>query len=853
MVKVCNKKYPQENEIKYKNFIEKYSFVLSDFQKWSIESIVEGNHSLITAHTGSGKTLPAEFAIDYFVSKNKKVIYCSPIKALSNEKFYDFSKKYPNISFGIITGDIKFNVEADVLIMTTEILLNKLYENNFKYTQVLSDFDEKNVSNVSNVTNEKISSLSINNFDIDINHDLACIIYDEVHYINDSERGKVWEESIIMTPKHVQMIMLSATIDNPEKFAVWIENRYDNDNKIVYLSGTNIRVVPLTHYFFITCNNRLFKILKDKVLEQEIKKVTNKPITIKNSNEQFIENNFHLIKKTLQIFENKNIRIKRSFAVNQLLDYLVKNDMLPAICFIFSRKNVEVCASEITTNLLDFDSKIPYVIKRECEQIIRKLPNYREYLELPEYIKIVSLLEKGIGIHHAGITPVLREMIEICFSKGYVKLLLATETFAVGINMPTKTVIFTDVLKYDGSGLRMLYSHEYTQMAGRAGRRGIDNVGNIFQLTNLFKNLETQDYRLMMTGNPQSLVSKFKISYNLILNLIFTKNFDFLGFIKKGMINNDISIFIKNIDNKIKETEHEIEKIMKVIFHLKTPLELLQIYLKLKTDKQLYVNKKKKEIEKKIIQIENENKITECDLNVVSNYNNKIKELEKYKEDYFKTDNYLSSNVDKILDILKCEKYIVKHEETNEIYSYKLTKKGYIASQLREVPSLIISPFIENEDFNCFSPTEMVGILGCFTNINVNEEIKNIIPYSKNEKVENFLRIIHKKINELIEIETIKNINTGVNYYVQYDTIDIFMRWCDMKNDGECRSFLQDIEKEKNIFLGDFVKGTLKLNNVALELEKIYEYFGNIEGLNAVKRIPELILKYVVTNQSLYI
>ena len=241
MVKICPKTYPKNLDEKYNHLFSKYSFSLSPFQKYAIEAIYTGNNVLVTAHTGSGKTLPAEFAIEYFTFNKKKVIYTAPIKALSNQKFYEFSRKYKNISFGILTGDIKTNPEADVLIMTTEILLNSLY-------------------------NDK------SEFDMNYN-DLGCVIFDEVHYINDPERGRVWEEAIMMLPSNVQMVMLSATIDTPENFAKWIET--NKPEKIVYLASTNERVVPLTHYGFITVTNGIYKAIKNKELEAEIKSFIN--------------------------------------------------------------------------------------------------------------------------------------------------------------------------------------------------------------------------------------------------------------------------------------------------------------------------------------------------------------------------------------------------------------------------------------------------------------------------------------------------------------------------------------------------------------------------------------------------
>jgi antiviral helicase SKI2 len=256
MVVICDKAYT--NNEQYQVHFDRFDFPLSDFQKYAIESIVEGNHVLVTAHTGSGKTLPAEFAIEHFVGQGKKVIYTSPIKALSNQKYYEFTQKYPNISFGLITGDIKINPTADVLIMTAEILMNYLFleENNTEKTEE---------------TKEDVKGAAA--FQIDIQTELACVVMDEIHYINDAERGSVWEKTILMLPRHIQMVMLSATIDSPERFASWCERGDGETGKKVYLCSTNKRAVPLTHYGFLTTNEMIFKKVKDKSVQQQIKDI----------------------------------------------------------------------------------------------------------------------------------------------------------------------------------------------------------------------------------------------------------------------------------------------------------------------------------------------------------------------------------------------------------------------------------------------------------------------------------------------------------------------------------------------------------------------------------------------------
>jgi superfamily II RNA helicase len=433
---------------------------------------------------------------------------------------------------GLITGDIKTNPDAEVLIMTTEILLNKLYQ-------------------VKSSSPAPSSSIS---FEMDIELELGCVVFDEVHFITDESRGHVWEQSIMMLPPQVQMIGLSATLDDPTKFAYWLENRGSTtkfSDKEVFLTQKQIRAVPLIHYSFITATNGVNKHIKDKTLQQEIRSAIDKPYIIQDANGVFNDTQYQTTNKILKLFEKHEIRVKRQHVLNKVTEYLVEKEMLPALCYVFSRKQLEKCAEELTTNLLEFDSKIPYTVDRECEQIIRKLPNFEEYLHLPEYLNTVKLLRKGIGIHHAGLMPILREMTELLFARGFIKILFCTETMSVGINLPVKTTIFTDVNKFNGEINRTLYSHEYTQAAGRAGRLGLDNVGHVIHLNNLFRNVDSVGYKAMMNGKPQTLSSKFKISYNLLLNLLDIGDNNLVSFASRSMVTGDLDNQMKQIHYKI--------------------------------------------------------------------------------------------------------------------------------------------------------------------------------------------------------------------------------------------------------------------------------------------------------------
>jgi superfamily II RNA helicase len=855
MVKLCTNSYPTENQIKYSTYFEKYPYSLSSFQKHSIEAIVEGHHVLVTAHTGSGKTLSAEFAIEYFVSQGKKVIYTSPIKALSNQKFYEFTRKFPHISFGILTGDIKTNPEADVLIMTTEILLNTLHtKNSLKIEPTLT---------TSTTSTTLTTSVYSNTFEMDFNNELACVVFDEIHYINDADRGKVWEETIMLLPQHIQMVMLSATLDSPEKFALWCETRGSNStqetNKIVYLASTNERVVPLIHYSFITCSQGIFKILKDKQLEMEIMKTTNTLHIIQDTKGNFNDLNYQKITKTLNTFKDKNHYVKRQHVLNTVVTTLVDNNMLPAICFVLSRKALEQCAREVTISLLEDDSKVPYIVRQECEQIIRKLPNYQEYLNLPEYLFLVSLLEKGVAIHHAGIMPILREMVELLFAKGYIKLLFATETFAVGINMPTKTVLFTDMNKFNGSTMRPLYSHEYTQMAGRAGRRGIDTIGYVIHLTNLFKNIDTTTLKTIMKNKPQTLTSKFKISYNLILNLIDKGDTNYTRFVKNSMIQRDINNKLNGYYEQLMKIEVDIENATANILACKTPIDKVQEYIQLKDKHMNSINKKRKEIERNIQQLKATYGNIDKEVDIIKQYNGKVTELKDMNELITSTTNMLDTKISKVVRILHNDNFIYMENNINDTNMnvpscrYLLTSKGKLSTFIRETHCLIFADLIETGILKKFEAKELVGILSCFTNISIKEEKQCQYPNTNNANVKACIENINEAYQSQFNVELTNFIETGIDYSIHFDLIDISMRWCECETDIDCKKLLCEISVEKDIFLGEFIKAILKINNITAEFERIAEYLGDMTFLSVLKQVPELTLKYVATNQSLYI
>jgi len=434
-------------------------FTLDRFQIESIHAI-ENNHSVVvSAATGTGKTLIADYIIDKYLKENKRIIYTAPIKALSNQKYRDFKEQYGAENVGILTGDVTINPRAPLQIMTTEIYRNMLLSN------------DPNID------------------------DLAYVIFDEIHFLGDYERETVWEESIIFSKEHTRFLCLSATIPNARQFANWVAHIKNHEVDVVIEKK---RAVPLKHLFYDS--EKGFATLKEIEEWKHLDKYPKYHKSFKNK------------KRHLQELKNR-----KKLGTVELLKEIEQKENLPCIYFCFSRALTEKKAQLIKKKR----SYLTVQESVEVKRIIReKLATTDQSVLTLNTTRILrECLGNGIGFHHAGILPVLKEIVEKLFEKGLVKVLFATETFAVGINMPAKTVCFDSLEKFDGINFRYLNSKEYFQLGGRAGRRGIDKIGYCVSLIDR-EFADIKKIKKITSADTEPLKSQFKLSYNTILNLI---------------------------------------------------------------------------------------------------------------------------------------------------------------------------------------------------------------------------------------------------------------------------------------------------------------------------------------------
>ena len=800
------------DEIQHFKTYTNNNFEFSDFQTEACLSIIKDKHVLVTAHTGSGKTLPAEFSIYYNIKvKGKKVIYTSPIKALSNQKYKEFSTKFSDIEVGILTGDIKHNPTADLLIVTTEILQNHCFKTKNKGLYL--------------------------DFNIDLENELGSVIFDEVHYIDDVDRGTVWEQTIILLPDHVPFVMLSATIGKKEHFANWISNI---TQKEVTICSSDKRVVPLVFYEFFSLPDKYIKNIKDKTKKEMFLKKTNSKLnTIKEGN-NYHYNHLSLTKKCTTELTKDKFRVHDKFVINECLEHLKHNDMFPCLLFVFSRKQVENISKQIFIDLFLPDEKDYMIRPIFTKMLVNKLENWKEYVNLPECEFYIELLEKGIGIHHAGMLPVFREIIEMMYEQKYIKVLIATETFAIGLNMPTRTVIFNSLFKHDGTQMRLLQSHEFIQMAGRAGRRNIDTIGHVILLTNNYQPLSENEYHSLFHNKPKVLTSKFRITYNLILNYLenLSKE-DFVEMIQKSLMNTDIV-------NQINISQEEIIKLNNNISTYNYLMEsniidIFQNYDSLKNKYALSSNKEKKKIKKEIHSIETSDLFSNYES--YQRYKEVVGLLKKEENILNYASTYVETQINVLFDILTINGFVNKN--------MKATPMGLNASYIHELPCLVFCDLYGHCDkFEKYSESQIVCLLSAFYELKVKDDYKTHYPsIMKNE-----FAFIEERLNYYKDKELPSELYITTKFNIQYDLIHYIEKWFNnIETIDDTRFFFHELTNEIDIFTGDFIKCCMKLVNMCNELIVFAENDNNYSFLEKINNIQRKLQKSIVSNKSMYV
>ncbi len=794
--------------------IKVFKYPLDYFQKLAIRAMNQNENVMACVATGSGKSTLADYAIALCFSKGKRVIFTSPIKALSNQKYKEFKDAYGEKNVGLMTGDIKFNPDAPCLIMTAEILRNLLYKHK-SYTKELG------------IT----SCLSL--------QDVDTVIMDEVHYINNTDRGKVWEETLIMLPPEIKLVLLSATIDRPEYLAAWLGNL---KKRTIHLISNTQRIIPLTHYLYkptpyeeladqTTRDNALITIMSNDgkwkgqgygAWEKEFNKMIDHTLPTESKEYQ---------KQAAKTYSGQN-------RLNNLVDYLKLCGLCPAICFVFSRKNCEIYAKGIQ------DSLITGKEGAEIENIFHFYTHpYRANLEtLPQYYSLLDTLKKGIAYHHSGLVPILKEVIEIIFSKGFIKVLFATETFSVGLNMPTKTVVFLEFKKPDGQP-RMLYTDEYLQMAGRAGRRGIDTKGYVIYLPMHHPEREP-DVRGMMTGRKSVIKSKMDFGFDFIFKSLHSQVYhwsdivkDSFWFIEMNAHKNRLAEEMKEINNRIEQLklefkEGEYEKIierhhLEVAFKEDGSVSIKSRQRNLDSWKNRHIGKRWDVLYsnyKSIISLqENQNSLGD-------EYDS-IDNLELFMGGYatfLEKTGFLRNIPEKFMDM----------NHTN------LTEKGILATEVNEGNPILMSElYLWYAEDRARLP-DGHALLSVFS----------LFLTGDRGSLENSVDVTCDSLDFLIQkSDELSKLSSEMYLGVPEKQWQVSLEWWNIVSDWVNETPISEIVNKYNIYEGNITRGMLKMTNLLDEWRNMATFRGDVWMLEHVADLERALLRAVVIPDSLYV
>jgi len=819
-----------------------FPYECDNFQKHSFRATEDDHDVLVCVPTSGGKTTVAIWAILHHIKRLKKrVVYTTPIKSLSNEKFNEFISKFAQygIRVGILTGDNKINPDADIILATAEILRNSLYQ-----------IDKKIEDSKYNLPDNFIDSI-------------GCVIMDEVHYMNDKDRGRVWEETIVMLPNNIQLIMLSGTVGNRDYFSRWISNCRQRNVSIVY---EPTRIIPLEHSFFV--NKKIYPFL--------------------DNNDSFNTTNFNLAKDTYKTLkEERQKRIHKDYNekedLKNLVTYLNNNDMLQAIIFSFSRHKCEVYANivgECNFNFLDKDEKkqIDYWFQ---EFILKQKDESGEckYRNIAQIYEVKKMLDCGIAYHHAGMLQNLREMIEILMKKKLIKLLFATETLCIGVNVPAKTCVFTGLKKNTGETERNINTSEYRQMAGRAGRRGIDIKGNVIILPLRDFPYDTE-LRSIVTGANLEIKSNFRFDYQTILRLANNPNINPIQTFEKSLMNAEILDQIRILNNEKRKKETELlsvdnKKIREYLDGWEEDQVKTQVLNGTGIDGKVIVKQLKEEVEY-FFQLENqqkENTLIKLSKTQIQEYNKlKTKIMgNEFMKQYFQilTQNEklqndlinLTNKTDHLCQTIKImyhNYYSVLHDlkyvksKSEFIKKEELDAKGVICSQINECNALILTEMIFKDYFNYVDSTETVALLTTMCDPIRKDKVYGLHDFEGTDSLHETLDYLDEDVKNIQEIERkYLPLENRTEMLICTDFMDASYQWAKGKT---VHQMLEYFDGEDGIPIELFCKNMMKISNILHTIIGIYKMLNkNIEIIPKLETAKDSILRDIIHVNSLYL
>ena len=766
-------------------FVQTFDFEFDPFQISACHAVEDGKGVLVAAPTGAGKTVVGEFAAYFALQAGKKCFYTTPIKALSNQKYAEFSEKFGEDRVGLLTGDTSINSEAEILVMTTEVLRNMLYAGSNTLTN------------------------------------LGAVVMDEVHYLADKFRGAVWEEVLIHLMESVQVISLSATVSNAEEFGEWLGEIRGETEVIV----SEIRPIPLFQHVLI--GNRLLDLFEQPGRVN--------PEILKREREAIRRTSLGRNRRSR--FDDSGDRLSRS----DIIEKLQVENLLPAITFIFSRIGCDAAVKQCLHAGLRLTSP------QEREEIRATALRYtqniaEEDLEVLGFTEWLAALERGIAAHHAGLLPSFKGAVEDLFQRGLVKAVFATETLALGINMPARTVVLEKLVKFNGEAHVPITPGEYTQLTGRAGRRGIDIEGNaVIQWS---PTVDSAAAAGLASTRTYPLRSSFSPSYNMSINLIA----QFGRERARRSLESSFAQFqadraVVGLTRQIRKNEASIQELMKdATCHLgdfaeyariRRSIKEVEVLLSRRDQRKSFDNRQRGHLEGELSELRKSMKGHPCHgcadredhSRLAERAGRLTRENDGLTSRVENRTHVIAKTFDQICQVL---------DHLDYIHGEKPSAQGKILTKIYAESDLLLTESIRRGLLDDLNSAELLSVASCM--IFESRSAENIAPKMPSAKVTSTITEVIALWAELEKIES----DFGVKTQREPDAGFVFIsyRWA-MGNS------LSNVLKGSDMSVGDFVRSTKQL------IDLLNQIAGASEQLRptckeAVKKIDRGVVAYLM-------
>lgn len=800
-------------------------FDLDDFQQEAIEALESGSNVLVAAPTGAGKTVVADFAVFLAQKRNVKAFYTTPIKALSNQKYHDFCELYGADRVGLLTGDTSVNPEADIVVMTTEVLRNMLYEH----------------------------SITLQS--------LGFVILDEIHYLADKFRGAVWEEVIIHLPESVKIIGLSATVSNVEDFSAWLESVRGKTHLVV----DEHRPVPLERHVVIqedSATEPELLDLYDHDAKGNITQRVNPTLTRKlndwehrarrrqesysDSKYRYRKGKKHVVKRGVGESDKSTRRhTPKRWAVIDELDYL---GMLPGIYFIFSRSGCDQAVQQcLNAGLILTSDDEMYEIRKIVDSMVANQLS-KEDLHALSFERFRFALEQGFAAHHAGMIALFRHIVETLFERGLIKVVFATETLALGLNMPARSVVVEKLVKFDGTGHVPLTPGEFTQLTGRAGRRGIDDIGHAVLVDHA--DFVPQQAAALSSKRVYPLHSSFVPTFNMAVNLLHSSDADTARTtLDRSFAQWEANSSAQRLHERMSDLEEALKGYEEAFYCDKGDFaEFLQLRMQLKDAQHDQRRKLKhtlfqtdaersaafKALDETIAHLREAERNHPCagcpdiqqHLRWGYHWMREHKELEQVRERYESRTGSVARTFDHICDVLYSLDYLQPCDESSKNNVLQLTKRGQLLRRLYNELDIVFAEAICEGIFNNLTPLELLSCLSALVYESRGPSGGEPRRYPGDQDGAIFTTVLRMKELFMRTSALCSNAHLPALRPLEFGAVDIMYDWADGAE-------LADILRNTDSTGGDFVRQAKRLIDLLTQLAAAEKYLQDIDNVDS--------------------